>query len=102
MTAVPYDFSGLADANIYSSSVFNWQFYLEANPDLGKAGLTTEAQARAHWRDSGRREGRQATSGFSVKRYLAKYADLRDAYGTNFTAAIDHYLTQGLGEGRTG
>jgi hypothetical protein len=38
-----------------------------------------------------------------VQFYLATYPDLRQAFGTNYTAAIDHWIMQGLpNEGRRG
>lgn len=37
---------------------FDWKFYLQNNPDLGTAGLTTEQQANNHWNTYGKQEGR--------------------------------------------
>ena len=37
---------------------FDWKFYLQNNPDLGNAGLTTEQQANDHWNRYGMQEGR--------------------------------------------
>ena len=37
---------------------FDWKFYLQNNPDLGNAGLTTEQQANQHWNTYGKQEGR--------------------------------------------
>lgn len=37
---------------------FDWKFYLKNNPDLGKAGITTEQQANNHWNQYGKQEGR--------------------------------------------
>ena len=37
---------------------FDWKFYLNQNPDLGKAGITTEQQANNHWNQYGKQEGR--------------------------------------------
>jgi hypothetical protein len=37
---------------------FNWNRYLEANPDLERAGIDTEEKAKAHWTNSGLKEGR--------------------------------------------
>jgi hypothetical protein len=40
---------------------------------------------------------------FDVQFYLNHYGDLRNAFGTNYTAAVDHWLNQGLpNEGRRG
>ena len=37
---------------------FDWQFYLQNNPDLTAAGFTTEQQANDHWNSNGKSEGR--------------------------------------------
>jgi len=44
----------------FDRSVFNWTWYLDNNPDLRPAGLTTETSAKAHWVANGINEGRQA------------------------------------------
>jgi Ca2+-binding RTX toxin-like protein len=44
-------------------------------------------------------EGRSIT--FDAKMYLAKYADLRAAFGNDIVAATKHYITNGFAEGRT-
>ena len=38
--------------------LFDWQYYLAAYPDLGQAGICTQAQALAHWFAYGRFEKR--------------------------------------------
>jgi hypothetical protein len=48
-------------------------------------------------------EGRRGSSEFDVKFYLAAYPDLQAAFGTNYGAAFDHWVNQGLpNEGRRG
>jgi len=89
--------------NIYDPKVFNWRFYLDANPDLMAKGLLTEADAQTHWSVNGINEGRQAVASFHSKQYLDKYADVAAAYGSkNYAAAISHYLQYGYNEGRIG
>lgn len=39
---------------------------------------------------------------FDAAFYLNTYADLRNAFGNNLTAAQNHWLTYGIGEGRQG
>jgi hypothetical protein len=41
-------------------------------------------------------------SGFHTRQYLDLYPDLRAAFGTNYAAALNHYLTLGINEGRRG
>ena len=38
---------------------------------------------------------------FDAAQYLANYADLRAAFGTDEQAAVIHFLTYGAAEGRT-
>lgn len=38
--------------------VFNWQFYLQSNPDLLLLGLRTAEHAKNHWLKTGAAEGR--------------------------------------------
>ncbi|MBD2301337.1 hypothetical protein H6G80_32325 [Nostoc sp. FACHB-87] len=48
-------------------------------------------------------EGRVGSPAFDVKYYLDRYPDLKQAYGTNYKAATEHGLNQGLPiEGRIG
>ena len=41
-------------------------------------------------------------STFDANWYLAKYSDLRSAFGTNSSSALNHYLSDGIREGRSG
>ena len=104
-TPIGYNFRGLSAAGdrIYSRYVFDWNYYLSRHSDLRRAGINTEAEARAHWRDRGIREGRRATPMFSTKFYLKRYPDLRKAFGAKgYTKALNHYLDTRLSEARTG
>jgi alpha-tubulin suppressor-like RCC1 family protein len=78
--------------------VFNWRDYVAIN-NL-QAALPTQAAAQNHWINQGIAEGRIASKTFSPAQYLQLNPDL--AFGaTNYSAAIDHYLGSGRGEGRT-
>ena len=37
---------------------FDWETYLQNNPDLGPAGINTEEKAKKHWEEYGKKEGR--------------------------------------------
>jgi hypothetical protein len=85
------------------NSVFNWKFYLDANPDLPQAGLISEGQSKNHWLNHGIAEGRRAAPGFFSRDYLARYADVRQIYGpNNYLDAIKHYVNKGKAAGRVG
>ena len=92
---------------IYNSKVFNWRYYLGKYPDLRRAGLTTEAQARAHWRDYGLGENRRGLAKFHALTYYNRYPDLRRAFTNRNltirnTQLVTHYLNYGIKEGRSG
>ena len=54
----------------------------------------------SHFVSHGFAEGR-ARDEFDAAHYLANYADLRQAYGTDEAAATLHFITAGYFEGRT-
>lgn len=89
---------GDEDVKILQPAVFNKDYYLQKNPDL----VTAKVDPVAHWQSSGAKEGRNANASFSVREYLENYEDLRKAFGTNYIAAIEHYVTNGISEGRKG
>ncbi|TXH66348.1 MAG: hypothetical protein E6Q88_12170 [Lysobacteraceae bacterium] len=92
----------IAPYDAYDSRVFNWQYYLNQNPDLIPAGLYTEAQAKQHWYANGICEGRSAHPNFHSKQYLAGYSDVNTHFGGRRSGAIRHYLQSGISEGRYG
>jgi hypothetical protein len=47
-------------------------------------------------------QGRQGSSSFDVQAYLARYADLQAAFGTDYSRAFLHWLRHGIPEGRNG
>ena len=89
---------GDEDVKILQPAVFNKEYYLKVNPDL----VTAKVDPAAHWQSSGAKEGRNANASFSVREYLENYDDLRKAFGTNYIAAIEHYVNNGISEGRAG
>lgn len=83
------------------SRVFDGNFYKGKYADLAKAFGDDASAYKSHWLSNGISEGRQACSGFSSTGYMARYLDLRNAFGANnYKAAIEHYLTYGIKEGR--
>ena len=70
--------------------------YLASHPDLVAAFGTDTGLAAIHWRLAGRFEGRKVD--FDVDQYRANYADLA---GLDARGAARHFVTNGLGEGRT-
>ena len=83
--------------------IFNWRYYLNANPDLTLNGITTPSAACSHWLSLGINEGRQAHSGFHSLQYLARYPDVANYFGANnYNGAIAHYINNGQNEARIG
>lgn len=83
-----------ADPRVFQSWV-----YRALNADL--AGYA-EADLVAHWILHGLAEGRRASLEYASGDYLARYADLAQAYGTDFAATTHHFVFHGLDEGRVG
>lgn len=84
---------------LFAGSVFDWDFYYDAHPDVVKARM----DLADHWRRYGFNEGRQGSPEFSAAFYLQKYPDLRNWLGaTNYQGALTHWLDHGIAEGRQG
>ena len=79
------------------SNVFDASFYSAANPDLAKAGLTTDAQLLSHFQAYGLNEHRQFSPLVDLSFYRASYSDL-----ANFTDSqlLNHLENYGVAEGR--
>lgn len=99
--------SGLSDIHkrpeAYTDSMFfDSASYARLNPDLRKAGLTSEEELKQHWLDHGIQEGRKGTQlGFDVNYYLDRYPDLRAAGIDTQAEAMRHYIDHGRAEGRS-
>jgi hypothetical protein len=77
---------------IKSARIFDEPWYLQQNPDVATAGLSTIL----HYLRFGWREGRDPSPDFSTWFYLNTYSDVRDAK----VNPLVHYLTLGRLEGR--
>ena len=80
------------------SPVFDANQYGVLNGDVAKANV----ERLPHWKASGKAEGRPTSFGFNVREYVGAptNADLLAAFGTDWPAAIRHYATNGIYEGR--
>ena len=88
-----------------SPLAFDWGDYLSRYPDLGAAGIDTEAAALDHWRQHGIEEGRQGAPWLDPKDYLSANADLLAAFTDpriGYASALDHFVAHGIGEHRVG
>jgi len=80
----------------FASSVFDWDYYYDHNPDLVKAGV----DLATHWNDHGFNEGRRGSLEFSVPYYRNHYLDIPPSCSNQ--CALDHWLNQGINQGRQG
>jgi hypothetical protein len=82
-----------------ASFIFDPVYYIAHNPGVP----TGYAAALQDFMNNGLPAGKRGSLEFDVKYYLARYSDLAAAFGTNYVAAADHFLNQGLPcEGRQG
>lgn len=92
------------DSTIYNgidySAVYNYEYYLNHNPDLQTAIGSDPAALLEHFVLRGMSEGRQACDTFNLSCYKANYADLRNAFGYDNAKYYLHYISNGQKEGR--
>ena len=82
------------------SSVYDYNYYVTANPDVKKAFGNDDIGTLRHFVETGMKEGRQAKASFNVNAYKNTYSDLRQAYGNNIKSYYMHYVNWGQKEGR--
>lgn len=92
--------AGAAEGRV-ATPLFNVDAYKANNPDLADAGITTDAQLRAHFYAYGAAEGRNALSSqvFNLDYYKAQNADLVNA-GLSDAQIVRHFYEYGAAEGR--
>jgi GH25 family lysozyme M1 (1,4-beta-N-acetylmuramidase) len=84
------------------SAVYDYQYYIEHNPDVAKYYGDDDMGVLCHFVTCGMSEGRQASSKFNVTIYRSNYPDLQKAYGANLMKYYLHYIYHGKNEGRDG
>ncbi len=73
--------------------------YLASNSDLINAFGLDSNDAKLHYKNYGKAEGRDLNS-FNPSQYLKNYADLESIFGNDETLALEHYVAYGFFEGR--
>lgn len=81
------------------SVAFNPNYYQAIYPDLKAAGLSTE-QLYQHYEQFGIKEGRIGSEFFDPVYYLNVNPDVKAAFGNNYQLALNHFLNNGIQEGR--
>lgn len=83
----------------FAGSVFDWDYYYDAYPDLVKAGV----DLNQHWRDKGFLDGRRGSLEFHADYYWNRYTDVQALCpNKNRQCALQHWLDYGIEEGRQG
>lgn len=80
--------------------VYNYTYYRKKYADLRLAFGKDKAKYFEHFCIFGMKEGRKASSNFSVQAYQKRYADLRNAFGDNLPLYYWHYCVYGRKENR--
>jgi uncharacterized repeat protein (TIGR02543 family) len=83
------------------AAVYDYDYYIEHNPDVAAAYGDDRAGVLAHFVDFGMKEGRPASASFDVVSYYNANADLRAAFGDDLVSYYNHYISNGKDEGRT-
>lgn len=82
------------------SDVYNYEYYVQNNPDVAAAFGNNPRAVLAHFVNYGIYEGRRASFGFDVNAYRENNADLQAAFGDDTSAYFLHYMTFGVYEDR--
>ncbi len=83
------------------SPVYNYQYYIEHNPDVYRAFNGDDSAIFGHFLSCGVNEGRRASERFDVVSYRNQWSDLRQVFGWNNLAQYYfHYVAAGAREGR--
>lgn len=81
-------------------AVYNYQDYLNCNPDLAAQFGANQKALFEHFIASGMKEGRQGSAEFNLSAYKANNPDLVAAFGDDNVKYYEHYISQGKAEGR--
>jgi Vanadium chloroperoxidase N-terminal domain len=82
------------------ANVFDAAFYAAKNQDLGRAGLTTEAQLSQHFQNFGLAEGRAFSPYVDLRFYASCNSDLAAAGLTSNAQLYEHLTNFGIREKR--
>lgn len=79
---------------------FNYEYYLQNNPDIAKLVEQGLVDAKAHFELFGRFESREFSPIFNMAEYLKANPDVAQAVEQGIGSALDHLLTYGIAEPR--
>ena len=78
---------------------FNWEQYVAANPDLGRAGIDTQAEAQEHWINNGLKENRALNPEEGAQREQARLATLAEQKAARDAVAQQKAMRRAAGSG---
>ena len=94
---------GPADVYYGYSTIFDADYYMNRYSDIYEiCGGFDKGNAFAHFITNGMVEGRRGNEEFDPVSYRLQYADLRAAFGNDYTQYYLHYANYGKAEGRQG
>ena len=97
------DLMGPSDIYYGFSPVFDADYYMNTYSDIYEiCGGFDKGNAFAHFITNGMAEGRRGNEEFDPVSYRLQYADLRAAFGNDYTQYYLHYANYGKAEGRQG
>ncbi len=99
VTTITDPISGINGADY--SPVYDYNYYLDNNPDIKAAFNGDEEATLNHFIVYGMAEGRIARPEFNVWVYQANHEDLRAAFGSDMKSYYIHYINYGVNERRT-
>lgn len=82
------------------SLVYDFEYYLNANPDVKAAFGNDDLAVLSHFVNFGMREGRRGCSTFNIAAYRENNDDLKVAFGNDLPLYYQHYMNYGKKEGR--
>lgn len=82
------------------SAVYDYNYYINANPDVKAAFGNDDLAVLSHFVYSGMAEGRRGCEAFNVLTYREKNGDLKAAFGDDLKQYYIHYINNGKNEGR--
>ena len=78
-------------------AAFDVMVYRDRNPDIAHM---TDAELKTHWKEHGIKEGRASSPVLDLGFYLNNNPDLKEAFGTDYEALYNHFITKGYKEYR--
>lgn len=81
-------------------AVYNYQDYLNCNPDLATQFGANQKALLEHFVTQGMKEGRQGSAEFNLNAYKANNPDLVAMFGDDNVKYYEHFISSGRAEGR--